>query len=64
MVKNYKLAKAIIEASSLEFRRILKYKANWYRGKIIVTDKNFVSSQLCSECSYKNPSVKNFEIRK
>lgn len=63
MMKNHKKAKAIQDVSWSEFVRQLEYKAEWY-GKIISKIDTFCpSSQLCSDCGFRNRQVKNLEVR-
>ena len=63
MVKNRRLAKSISDASFFEFKRQLEYKAAWYGKEISVIDRFFPSSQLCSDCGYQNPEIKDLRIR-
>jgi transposase, IS605 orfB family len=63
MVKNHKLAKAINDVSWSEFCRQLNYKCLWYDKKFIQIDTYFTSSQICSNCGFKNSDVKNLNIR-
>ena len=63
MLQNHKLAKAISEVSCAEFRKMLEYKASWNGREIIIAPSNYASSQLCSECGYKNSDVKNLAVR-
>lgn len=63
MLQNHNLAKAISEVSWAEFRTMLEYKAEWYGRKIIIAPSNYASSQLCSNCGYKNINVKNLALR-
>lgn len=54
MMNNHRLAKAITDVSWSEFVRQLEYKAEWYGREIIKIDTWFPSSQICSNCGYKD----------
>jgi putative transposase len=50
MVKNRCMARAISDASWRELRSMLEYKAAWYGRTVVVVDRWFPSSKLCSAC--------------
>ena len=63
MIKNHKLAKAIQDVSWYEFCRQLEYKCLWYGKKFVQISTYFASSQICSNCGYKNSDVKSLKVR-
>ncbi len=50
MLRNHRLAQTISDAGWAEFARLLRYKQAWRGGNIVVADRWFPSSKLCSEC--------------
>lgn len=63
MLKNHKLAKAISDVSWHEFCRQLEYKCLWYDKKFVKINTYFASSQICSNCGFKNSNIKNLSVR-
>jgi len=58
MLKNKKLARSISDMSFFEFRRQLEYKLKFRDGKLIVADRFFASSKICSSCGFKYEELK------
>jgi putative transposase len=57
MIKNHKLAESIQSLSFGRFREILTYKCDWYGRDLVVIDRFYPSSKLCSNCGYKNKDL-------
>ena len=52
-MKNHCLSKSIQDLSIYETFRQLQYKSEWYGRDLIMIDRWFPSSKLCSVCGYK-----------
>lgn len=63
MVRNHRLAKSISDAGWGEFRRQLQYKAEWYGKTVVVIDRFYPSSQLCSCCGAQWSGTKDLSVR-
>ena len=50
MMKNKHLSKAVQEQGLSEFRRQIEYKAKWNNIPVIIADRFFPSSKMCSCC--------------
>ncbi|QYC39811.1 putative transposase [Nonomuraea coxensis DSM 45129] len=50
LLKNHALARAISDAGWRELRSMLEYKTAWYGRTLVVVDRFFPSSKLCSAC--------------
>ena len=62
MVKNRKLSKAIADVSWGKFVEMLEYKADWYGKEVVRISRWYPSSQICSECGYRD-GKKSLDIR-
>jgi putative transposase len=49
-LKNHKLAGAIADCGMFEFRRQLEYKCQKFSSQLVLVDRFFPSSQICSNC--------------
>ena len=49
--------RSVSDVGFFEFRRQLAYKTAWYGSRLVVADRFFASSKLCSGCGLKNDSL-------
>ncbi|MCU0547116.1 MAG: transposase [Oscillatoriaceae cyanobacterium Prado104] len=53
LLANHKLAGAISDLGFYEFRRQLEYKCKMYGASLVLVDRWFPSSKICSNCGHK-----------
>ena len=58
MMKNRYLSKAIQQQGLYEFRRQIEYKAKWNNIPVIIADRFFPSSKICSCCGHIKKDLK------
>ena len=58
LLKNKKLAKSIADASFFEIQRQLMYKSTLTNSKVVVIDRFFPSSKMCSNCGHLKQDLK------
>lgn len=57
MMSNHHLARAVGDMGFHEFRRQLEYKSVMRGGKVVVAERWFASSKICSRCNYRMESM-------
>ena len=50
--RDHKLASAIADCGFYEFKRQLTYKCEWYGSELVIADRFYPSSQICSNCGH------------
>ena len=58
MVKNRHLARSVADMGFFEFRRQLEYKAGRRGGRVVVADRWFASSKICSVCAVQQDKMR------
>ena len=58
MMKNKHLSKEIQQQGFYEFRRQMEYKSEWNKIQVIIADRFFPSSKLCSCCGRMKKDLK------
>jgi putative transposase len=58
MQRNKHLALSISDAGLREMRRQLAYKSEWYGSTVVIADRNYPSTQLCSGCGSMNEQMR------
>jgi len=56
-MKNRKLSRAIFDLGMYEVKKQLEYKCKWNGIGLVIADRFFPSTKLCSVCGHKNDEL-------
>ena len=62
--RDHKLASAIADCGFYEFKRQLTYKCEWYGSQLVIADRFYPSSQICSNCGHQQKMPLNVRTYK
>jgi putative transposase len=57
MVRNHHLALSLSDAAFGEIKRQMQYKKEWFGGKVVLVNRFFPSSRMCSVCKHLNTDL-------
>ena len=57
MSQGLHLGKSVMDLGWTAFIHQLQYKCDWYGKHLVLADKSFPSSKLCSKCGFKNETL-------
>lgn len=63
MMMNKHLAKNLHRSMFGKFRKVIEYKAVWNGKKVVVVDRYFPSTQMCSKCGYIKTKSEKMTLR-
>lgn len=63
MFQEKTIAKVLGDLSISKFMTMIEYKAKYYGRKVIKVNRYFPSSQICSNCGYREKEIKDLSIR-
>ena len=55
--KNHNINRALLFSGLGELKKQLIYKSEWYDKELIIADKSYPSTQICSNCNFRNESI-------
>lgn len=62
MIMTHVASKGMQRSAFAKFRQLLTYKCDWYGKQLILADKTYPSTQLCSRCGYRKTGANKITL--